>query len=165
MSDKESLIPAVPCPTLAAFCDINSTIRVKLTDIGRERHKHRFIPNKPPAVDDDGWTYLQLWQWAEWYFAERNLPREEKSFLSTFYIPVGRPHYGGEKWRDQWETHNANRTANINVVLEIPGVEMLYVEWADGLKTIHYKSGEQTNGSGSGIYNLIPKAPAKVSKK
>ena len=61
--------------------NLNETIRVKLTDLGKDIYYHQFdelhealksrgiSPNQPtmPRVDADGFTSMQLWRFIELY--------------------------------------------------------------------------------------------------
>lgn len=56
--------------------NLNNTIKVKLTDLGKEIYYHQFddciragakITPHFPNVDDDGYTDFQLWQFIELY--------------------------------------------------------------------------------------------------
>ena len=47
--------------------NVNETVRVKLTDHGREIHYRQWqaitptLPYRPPVEDEDGWCKWQLW--------------------------------------------------------------------------------------------------------
>lgn len=47
--------------------NINKTVKIKLTDYGREIHYRQWqaimphLPYRPPQEDEDGWSEWQLW--------------------------------------------------------------------------------------------------------